>query len=78
MRHAIVVAQMKYALMPELLATGMTAILIVEQDVSQALRVASRFGCILEGRTTLSGRPGDFQPEEIEAAYFGLGKVAVG
>ena len=35
-----IVAQI-YALMPDLLATGMT-ILIVEQDVSQALRVASR------------------------------------
>ena len=59
------------AMMPQLLASGMT-ILIVEQDVSQALRVASRFGCLLEGRTTLSGRPGEFRPEEIEAAYFGL------
>jgi branched-chain amino acid transport system ATP-binding protein len=60
-----------YGLLPELLATGMT-ILLVEQDVSQALRVASRLQCLLEGRTTLSGRPADFTPQEIEAAYFGL------
>ena len=71
-----IVAQI-YALVPELLATGMT-ILIVEQDVSQALRVASRFGCLLEGRSTLSGRPGEFRPEEIEAAYFGLAKATAG
>ncbi len=70
-----IVAQI-YALLPELLATGMT-ILIVEQDVSQALRVATRFRCLLEGRTTLSGRPGEFRPEEIEAAYFGLAGAAV-
>jgi branched-chain amino acid transport system ATP-binding protein len=62
-----------YGLLPELLASGM-AILLVEQDVSQALRVASRIQCLLEGRTTLIGTPGDFTPERIEAAYFGLGR----
>lgn len=62
-----------YGLLPELLASGM-AILLVEQDVSQALRAASRIQCLLEGRTTLTGAPGDFTPERIEAAYFGLGR----
>jgi branched-chain amino acid transport system ATP-binding protein len=62
-----------YGLLPELLASGM-AILLVEQDVSQALRVASRIQCLLEGRTTLIGAPGDFTPERIEAAYFGLSR----
>jgi branched-chain amino acid transport system ATP-binding protein len=62
-----------YALLPELTATGMS-ILLVEQDVSQAVRVASRIQCLLEGRTTLSGAPGDFSPERIEEAYFGLSR----
>lgn len=60
-----------YALLPDLLATGMS-VLLVEQDVSQAVRVASTIQCLLEGRTTLSGPPGSFSPERIEAAYFGL------
>jgi branched-chain amino acid transport system ATP-binding protein len=60
-----------YGLLPELLSTGM-AVLLVEQDVSQAVRVASRIQCLLEGRTTLKGEPGSFSPERIEAAYFGL------
>ncbi|GIH24365.1 ABC transporter ATP-binding protein [Acrocarpospora phusangensis] len=60
-----------YELLPRLLETGM-AVLLVEQDVSQAMRVASRVQCLLEGRTTLEGRPRDFTPAQIEAAYFGL------
>ena len=50
-------------------------VLLVEQDVSQALRVASRVHCLLEGRTTLEGEPGDLTPERVEAAYFGLGEA---
>lgn len=68
---APVVVRQIYALVPELLATGMT-ILLVEQDVSQAIRVASRVQCLLEGRTTLAGRPAELRPEQIEAAYFGM------
>jgi branched-chain amino acid transport system ATP-binding protein len=59
-----------YQVLPDLLAAGMT-VLLVEQDVSQAVRVASRIHCLLEGRTTLLGRPGEFTPAQIEAAYFG-------
>jgi branched-chain amino acid transport system ATP-binding protein len=41
--------------------------------VSQALRVASHIQCLLEGRTTLEGRPADVTAGQVEAAYFGLG-----
>jgi branched-chain amino acid transport system ATP-binding protein len=68
---APIVVRQIYGLLPELLGAGMT-VLLVEQDVSQAVRAASRIQCLLEGRTTLEGRPGQFTPEEIEAAYFGL------
>jgi branched-chain amino acid transport system ATP-binding protein len=71
---APLVVRQIYALLPELLAAGMT-VLIVEQDVSQAVRVASRIRCLLEGRTTLEGRPDEFTPEQIEAAYFGLAEA---
>ncbi len=69
---APVVVQRIYGMLPQILATGLT-VLLVEQDVSQALRVASHIQCLLEGRTTLEGRPADVTAGEVEAAYFGLG-----
>ncbi len=60
-----------YALLPQLLESGLT-VLLVEQDVSQALRVASHIHCLLEGRTTLEARPADVTAHQVEAAYFGL------
>jgi branched-chain amino acid transport system ATP-binding protein len=74
---APVVIQRIYGMLPQILATGLT-VLLVEQDVSQALRVASRIQCLLEGRTTLEGEPGDVTAVQVEAAYFGLAGVAPG
>ena len=68
---APVVVQRIYGMLPQILSTGLT-VLLVEQDVSQALRVASHLQCLLEGRTTLEGTPADVTPEQVEAAYFGL------
>jgi branched-chain amino acid transport system ATP-binding protein len=73
---APVVVQRIYAMLPQILATGLT-VLLVEQDVSQALRVASHLQCLLEGRTTLEGRPADVTAEQVEEAYFGLAGAAV-
>ncbi len=67
---APVVVQRIYGLLPELLAAGMT-VLMVEQDVSQARRVATSIHCLLEGRTTLQGSPAELSAEQIEGAYFG-------
>jgi branched-chain amino acid transport system ATP-binding protein len=72
---APVIVQRIYAMLPQILATGLT-VLLVEQDVSQALRVASHVHCLLEGRTTLEGRPADVTAEQVEAAYFGLADAA--
>jgi branched-chain amino acid transport system ATP-binding protein len=66
-----------YGVLPQLVADKI-AVLLVEQDVGQALRVADRFQCLLEGRTTLEGKPGDATPQKIEAAYFGLGRSGTG
>jgi branched-chain amino acid transport system ATP-binding protein len=74
---APVVVQRIYAMLPQILATGLT-VLLVEQDVSQALRVASRIQCLLEGRTTLEGKPSDVTAEQVEAAYFGLASAQAG
>jgi branched-chain amino acid transport system ATP-binding protein len=68
---APVVVQRIYGMLPQILATGLT-VLLVEQDVSQALRVASRLQCLLEGHTTLEGAPSEVTPAQVEAAYFGL------
>ena len=72
---APVVVQRIYGMLPQILATGLT-VLLVEQDVSQALRVASHIHCLLEGRTTLESRPADVTAEQVEAAYFGLAGAA--
>ncbi len=69
---APVIVQRIYQTLPSI-AGGDMAVLVVEQDVTQAMRVAARFQCLLEGRTTLAGRPQDHTTEEIEAAYFGFG-----
>jgi branched-chain amino acid transport system ATP-binding protein len=44
---------------------------IVEQDIGQALKVADRVYCLMEGRVTLAGRPADLTREAIHDAYFG-------
>lgn len=72
---APVVVQRIYGMLPQILATGLT-VLLVEQDVSQALRVASHIHCLLEGRTTLESRPADVTADQVEAAYFGLAGTA--
>jgi branched-chain amino acid transport system ATP-binding protein len=68
---APVIVQRIYETLPQILVTGLT-VLLVEQDVSQALRVATHIHCLLEGRTTLEGRPAEVTAELVEAAYFGL------
>jgi branched-chain amino acid transport system ATP-binding protein len=58
-------------MLPAIFASDLT-VLLVERDVSNAQRVASHLQCLLEGRTTLEGRPADVTAEQVEAAYFGL------
>lgn len=72
---APVIVQHIYGVLPQILASGVT-ILLVEQDVSQARRVATHLQCLLEGHSTLEGKPEDFTSERIEAAYFGVAGVA--
>ncbi len=74
---APVVVQRIYGMLPQILAAGLT-VLLVEQDVSQALRVASHIHCLLEGRTTLESKPAGVTAEQVEAAYFGLAGIARG
>jgi branched-chain amino acid transport system ATP-binding protein len=68
---APIVTREIYARLAEVRASG-TALVIVEQDIGQALRFADRVACLQEGRVTLSGRPDALRREQISAAYFGV------
>ncbi|WP_137150131.1 ABC transporter ATP-binding protein [Devosia sp. FKR38] len=59
-----------YNAMPQIRAGG-AAVIIVEQDIGQALKVADRVYCMMEGRVTLSGPAAGLSREAIHNAYFG-------
>ena len=61
-----------YARLENLMASGATVVL-VEQDLKRAMRVATRVICLLEGRIALEGRAKDLSREQVTEAYFGLG-----
>ena len=67
---APVVVRDIYAAFPRIRETG-ASIVIVEQDIAQALKVADRVYCMMEGRVTLSGRAADLSRDDIHKAYFG-------
>jgi branched-chain amino acid transport system ATP-binding protein len=60
-----------YARLPAVLAEG-TSIVVVEQDVVQALAATQRVYCLQEGRVALAGAAKDLTREAIAAAYFGV------
>lgn len=68
---APVVVDDVYAAMPSITSQG-TTVLVVEQDLGQALRVADRVQCLLEGRTVLEAAAAEVSREQVAAAYFGL------
>jgi branched-chain amino acid transport system ATP-binding protein len=66
-----------YASLQTLLTSG-TTIILVEQDLTRALRVAGRVICMLEGRISLEGEAAALSREAVTEAYFGLRPVAAG
>ncbi len=66
----IVIGQL-YAALPSIRERG-TSILLVEQNIDQALAVADRAYCLLEGRVSLAGRPAEMPRESVTRAYFGV------
>ena len=72
---APVVVGRLYEALPRITGEG-TTVLVVEQDVHQALAVADRVQCLLEGRTVLEGRADRVDTAELAAAYFGVGARA--
>jgi len=67
---APIVIRNLYEVIPRIKQSG-TSIVLVEQDLAQALKVADRVYCFQEGRVSLSGRPAELTREQIHLAYFG-------
>jgi branched-chain amino acid transport system ATP-binding protein len=68
---APVVIRPLYATLATIAAEG-TTVVLVEQDVSQALATAARAYCLLEGRISLHGETSKLSREQVVEAYFGL------
>ena len=50
--------------------------MLVEQDLTRALKVAGRVICLLEGRVVLQGAAGALDRDAVVEAYFGLRRSA--
>ena len=68
---APVIIRQIYAVLPVIVSEG-TTIVVVEQDINQALAVADRVYCFQEGRVSLQGRPTELSREDVATAYFGV------
>ena len=60
-----------YAAVPKIQESG-ASLIVVEQDIGQAMKVADRVHCMMEGRVTLEGTPDSLSRDDIHAAYFGV------
>jgi branched-chain amino acid transport system ATP-binding protein len=60
-----------YAKLPSIVADGISLV-IVEQDIVQALRAANHVYCLQEGRVALQGAASSLTRDSISAAYFGV------
>lgn len=49
-----------------------TTMLLVEQDIRQAMAISDRLYCLQAGRVSLEGRPGELTQDQISRAYFGV------
>ena len=68
---APIVVREIYSRLPRVVIEGLSLI-IVEQDMMQALRAASHVYCLQEGRVALQGPAHALTREAISAAYFGV------
>ncbi|HNU11512.1 MAG TPA: ABC transporter ATP-binding protein [Rubrivivax sp.] len=67
---APVIVRQIYESLQQVRAQGM-AIVLVEQDVQRACRMADAVCCLLKGRVTLQGKADAFDHARIAQAYFG-------
>jgi branched-chain amino acid transport system ATP-binding protein len=74
---APVVVDAVYRSLANVISEGATVVL-VEQDLTRALRVAGRVICMLEGRVVLQGEAASLDRDRVVGAYFGLRRPAAG
>jgi branched-chain amino acid transport system ATP-binding protein len=60
-----------YDSLQSVMAGGAT-IVLVEQDLSRVMRIATRVACMLEGRIVLEGKASELTRDQVTQAYFGL------
>ena len=60
-----------YARLPAIVREGLSLV-VVEQDIVQALAAADHVTCLQEGRVALAGAASTLTREAISAAYFGV------
>ena len=60
-----------FARLPSIVAEG-AAVIIVEQDVMQAVQATTYVYCLQEGRISLEGLSKDLSREQLRTAYFGV------
>ena len=60
-----------YAALPRITGEG-CSVIVVEQDITQALAAAQTVYCFREGQVSLTGSPAELSREAISAAYFGM------
>jgi branched-chain amino acid transport system ATP-binding protein len=60
-----------YNALPSIRELG-TSVIVVEQDIGQAMQVSDRVYCFQEGRVSLTGRPDELTQDQITQAYFGV------
>ncbi|HUE66899.1 MAG TPA: ABC transporter ATP-binding protein [Candidatus Acidoferrum sp.] len=72
---APVVVDSVYRSLAGIIAEGATVVL-VEQDLTRALKVADRVVCMLEGRVVLEGDAKSLDRDTVVSAYFGLRRTA--
>jgi len=72
---APVVVDAVYRSLADILREG-TTVILVEQDLGRALKVAGRVICMLEGRIVLEGAAASLDRDRVVGAYFGLKRPA--
>ena len=74
---APIVVEAVYASLQNVIGEG-TTVVLVEQDLTRALKVAGRVICMLEGRIVLEGEARSLDRDRVVNAYFGLRRPAAG
>jgi branched-chain amino acid transport system ATP-binding protein len=68
---APIIVKELYSVVSRIAESG-TTVILVEQDVGRGLKAADHVYCLLEGKVSLEGSPGDISQQDVARAYFGV------